>query len=46
MDKPPPGGIRRVVARQNEAGLAVVEHDDECELLDVTKEHATFAVGI
>lgn len=45
MEKQPQGGIRRVTTTNDKAGLAIVEHDDECELLDVTPEHATFAVS-
>lgn len=41
----PTGGMRRVVTAHNAKGLAVFDKDDEIERLDVTPEHATFAVS-
>ncbi|TKY90286.1 hypothetical protein EX895_000284 [Sporisorium graminicola] len=40
----PVGGMRRVVTGHNKEGLAVIAKDDEVERLDLTPEHATFAV--
>jgi len=44
-DSAPVGGMRRIVTGHNAEGLAVIDKDDEIERLDVTPEHATFAVG-
>ncbi|PWY97370.1 hypothetical protein BCV70DRAFT_202880 [Testicularia cyperi] len=44
MDSVPAGGIRRVVTGHREDGRATVIFDDEVERLDLTPEHATFAV--
>lgn len=40
-----PPAIRRLVTGHREDGLAVIERDDEIERLDLTPEHATFAVS-
>lgn len=40
----PVGGMRRIVTGHNSNGLAIVDKDDVIERLDVTPEHATFAV--
>jgi len=38
--------MRRIVTSHNADGLAIIDKDDEIERLDVTPEHATFAVSI
>lgn len=45
MEQQPKGGIRRVVTDHDAKGRAVIKHDDEQELLDLTPEHATFSVS-
>lgn len=40
----PTGGMRRIVTGHDAKGLAIIDKDDEIERLDVTPEHATFAV--
>ncbi|KAJ9479592.1 Cupin_2 domain-containing protein [Pseudozyma hubeiensis] len=40
----PVGGMRRIVTGHDAKGLAIIDKDDEIERLDVTPEHATFAV--
>jgi len=45
MDQSPSGGIRRVVTGHKKDGDSTVIYDDEVERLDLTKEHATFAVS-
>lgn len=44
-DSAPVGGMRRIVTGHNADGLAIIDKDDDIERLDVTPEHATFAVG-
>lgn len=38
--------IRRVVTGHRSDGLAIVEREDEIQRLDLTPEHATFAVSL
>ncbi|UZJ55690.1 hypothetical protein CBS101457_005010 [Exobasidium rhododendri] len=44
MEKQPQGGIRRLVTGHDQKGKEAFQFDDEAELLDLTAEHATFAV--
>lgn len=37
--------MRRIVTGHNADGLAIIDKDDVIERLDVTPEHATFAVS-
>ena len=41
----PVGSMRRVVTGHNKEGLAVIAKDDEIERLEVTPDHATYAVS-
>jgi hypothetical protein len=46
MDKVTGSGIRRVVTAHNEEGKAIIKYDDEQPRIDITEEHATFAVSV
>lgn len=38
--------MRRIVTGHDSNGISIIDKDDEIERLDVTPEHATFAVRL